>query len=42
MPIPEFVLQLRSHVGTAPLWLSGVSAVIVDDDRVLLTRRRDN
>lgn len=43
MPIPEFVLQLRSHVGTAPLWLSGVSAVVLDvDDRVLLTRRRDN
>ena len=42
MPIPEFVLALRSKVGTSPLWLSGVSAVIVgDDDRILLTRRRD-
>lgn len=43
MPIPEFVLHLRSHVGTAPLWLSGVSAVVLDsDDRILLTRRADN
>lgn len=43
MPIPEFVLALRDQVGTSPLWLSGVSAVVLDtDDRVLLTRRRDN
>ncbi len=43
MPIPDFVVQLRNRVGTAPLWLSGVSAVVVDaDQRVLLTRRRDN
>ena len=43
MPIPEFVLALRSKVGTSPLWLSGVSAVILGDDgRILLTRRRDN
>lgn len=43
MPIPDFVLRLRAQVGTAPLWLSGVSAIVVDDDhRVLLTRRADN
>ncbi|ORI18249.1 NUDIX domain-containing protein [Rhodococcus sp. 1168] len=43
MPVPEFVLSLRRQVGTAPLWLSGVSAVVLDDDdRILLTRRRDN
>ena len=43
MPIPDFVVQLRSHVGTAPLWLPGVSAIVTDDrDRVLLTRRADN
>ena len=43
MPVPEFVLALRSKVGTSPLWLSGVSAVVLDcGDRVLLTRRRDN
>lgn len=43
MPIPEFVLALRSKLGTSPLWLSGVSAVVLDsENRVLLTRRRDN
>ena len=43
MPIPDFVVQLRSHVGTAPLWLPGVSAIVTDDGgRVLLTRRADN
>ena len=43
MPVPEFVTELRSHVGTAPLWLSGVSAVVLDHaDRVLLGRRSDN
>ncbi|MBC2643638.1 MULTISPECIES: NUDIX domain-containing protein [unclassified Rhodococcus (in: high G+C Gram-positive bacteria)] len=43
MPVPEFVTALRGHVGTAPLWLSGVSVVVRDDDgRVLLTHRVDN
>lgn len=43
MPVPAFVTALRAHVGTAPLWLSGVSAVVLDDaDRVLLARRRDD
>ena len=43
MPIPDFVVQLRSHVGTAPLWLPGGGAIVTDDDaRVLLTRRADN
>ncbi len=43
MPIPEFVLALRRHVGTSALWLSGVSAVVLDaENRVLLTHRRDN
>ncbi|WP_305092070.1 NUDIX domain-containing protein [Prescottella sp. R16] len=43
MPVPEFVRDLRAHVGHAPLWLPGVSAVVVDDDGlVLLTRRADN
>lgn len=42
MPIPEFIRDLRTHVGHAPLWLSGVSGVVVDDaGRVLLTRRAD-
>ncbi|MFE3293384.1 NUDIX domain-containing protein [Rhodococcus sp. NPDC059234] len=43
MPVPEFVTALRAHVGHAPLWLSGVSAVVVDDSgRILLTRRADS
>lgn len=42
MPTPEFVLDLRRHVGHAPLWLAGVSVTVVDhDQRVLLTRRSD-
>ncbi|MEE3850879.1 NUDIX domain-containing protein [Gordonia sp. LSe1-13] len=42
MPIPDFIRDLRSHVGHRPLWLSGVSAVVLDDTgRILLTRRAD-
>lgn len=42
MPIPEFITALRSHVGHAPLWLSGVSGVVRDDHgRILLTHRAD-
>ncbi|ANC32451.1 NUDIX domain-containing protein [Isoptericola dokdonensis] len=43
MPVPDFVLALRAHVGTAPLWLPGVTAVVRDDaGRLLLGRRADN
>jgi 8-oxo-dGTP pyrophosphatase MutT (NUDIX family) len=43
MPIPDFVLHLRAAVGHDPLWLPGVSGVVVDGDgRVLLERRTDN
>lgn len=44
MTVPDFVLDLRRHVGTAPLWLAGATAVICDADRgrVLLVRRADN
>lgn len=42
MPTPEFVLELRRHVGTRPLPLVGVTAVIVRDAAVLLGRRSDN
>lgn len=41
MPTPDFVLELRRHVGHAPLWLHGVTAVVVDGSRVLLGRRAD-
>lgn len=41
MPVPDFVLELRRHVGTAPLWLIGVTAVVVHDDLLLVVRRAD-
>ncbi len=42
MPTPDFVLELRELVGTRPLPLVGVTAVVVRDDEVLLGRRSDN
>lgn len=39
MPIPEFVKRLRQHVGTEPLWLIGVTAIVVRETDVLLVRR---
>ncbi|MBD0860818.1 NUDIX domain-containing protein [Gordonia sp. zg691] len=43
MPIPDFIRDLRAHVGDRELWLSGVSVVVLDDaGRLLLTRRVDN
>ena len=41
MAIPDFVVALRESIGTAPLWLSGVTAVVCRDDEVLLARRAD-
>ena len=42
MPTPDFILTLRERVGHDLLWLTGVTAVVVDaDERVLLTRRAD-
>ena len=43
MPIPDFVLALRSHVGNELLWMPGVSAVVIHEDgRLLLGQRADN
>ncbi|RAJ44832.1 ADP-ribose pyrophosphatase YjhB (NUDIX family) [Kitasatospora sp. SolWspMP-SS2h] len=42
MPTPPFILDLREHVGHGPLWLSGITAVVVEDGRILLNRRSDN
>jgi ADP-ribose pyrophosphatase YjhB (NUDIX family) len=42
VPVPDFVLQLRQHVGHAPLWLPGVTAVVLRGEEVLLGRRSDN
>ena len=43
MATPDFILALREKVGTMPLWLSGVTAVVFDasGDNVLLIRRSD-
>ncbi|MEU9131180.1 NUDIX domain-containing protein [Kitasatospora sp. NPDC048540] len=43
MAIPAFLAELRALVGTRPLWLPGVAAVVLDDDgRLLLGRRADD
>ena len=42
MPIPEFIVELRRHVGHAPLWLIGITAVVIRDGLVLLVQRSDN
>jgi 8-oxo-dGTP pyrophosphatase MutT (NUDIX family) len=42
MATPEFILRLREKVGTTLLWLPGVTAVVLDGDRVLLVRRADD
>lgn len=42
MPTPDFILELRRHIGTAPLWLTGVTAVVLRENQVLLVRRADN
>jgi ADP-ribose pyrophosphatase YjhB (NUDIX family) len=46
MATPEFILALREKIGTMPLWLCGVTAVVVRDDspdqqQVLLVKRSD-
>ena len=42
MPVPQFIRDLRAHIGHAPLWLPGVSVVVLDaDGRLLLTHRVD-
>ncbi|MBV8861313.1 MAG: NUDIX domain-containing protein [Mycobacterium sp.] len=42
MPIPEFIVELRRHIGHAPLWLPGVTAVVIRDQQILLIKRSDN
>jgi 8-oxo-dGTP pyrophosphatase MutT (NUDIX family) len=47
VPVPEFILQLRRGVGHDPLFLTGVTAVVLRDDgvatpSVLYGRRADN
>ena len=43
MPTPDFILALRERVGSHPLWLTGVTAVVRNSrGEVLLARRVDN
>lgn len=41
MPVPEFILRLREKIGHDPLWLPGVTAVVLRDAEVLLVQRTD-
>jgi len=41
-PVPDFIVAIREKIGTDPLWLPGVTAVVRRGDRVLLVRRADN
>lgn len=46
MATPQFVVDLRSRIGTHPLWLSGITAVVLREGaagrEVLLVRRADD
>ncbi|MFC6156778.1 NUDIX hydrolase [Kribbella jiaozuonensis] len=43
MPTPKFILDLREKIGHDLLWLTGVTAVVLDEhEQVLLVRRADN
>jgi len=42
MATPDFVLDLRENIGHAPLWLTGVTAVVLRGPDVLLVRRADS
>ncbi|MGO4955995.1 NUDIX hydrolase [Luteococcus sp. Sow4_B9] len=46
MPTPDFILELRKHVGTALLWLPGTTAVVLRPgprvEQVLCVQRADN
>lgn len=52
MPIPDFIVELRKKIGTDPLWLPGVKAVVLREEvawtaeasrtQVLLVQRADN
>lgn len=42
MATPDFILSLREKIGHEPLWLSGITAVVLREDEVLLVRRADD
>lgn len=41
-PIPDFVVEIRKKIGHDPLWLPGVTAVVLRGEEILLVRRADN
>ena len=43
MATPKFILELREKIGQDLLWLSGITAVVLDNaGRILLVRRADD
>lgn len=44
MATPDFILNLRLRIGHDPLWLIGVTAVVLNNaaDQILLVKRSDN
>jgi 8-oxo-dGTP pyrophosphatase MutT (NUDIX family) len=42
VPAPDFVLHLRAKIGHDLLWLPAVTAVVFDEQRVLLVQRSDD
>jgi 8-oxo-dGTP pyrophosphatase MutT (NUDIX family) len=42
MPTPDFVLELREMVGHHPLWLPGVTALVVDESGLVLLGQRSD
>jgi ADP-ribose pyrophosphatase YjhB (NUDIX family) len=38
---PDFIIALREKIGTAPLWLSGITAVVLRGEETLLVKRAD-
>jgi 8-oxo-dGTP pyrophosphatase MutT (NUDIX family) len=42
MAVPDFVRELRRHVGTADLWMPGITSVVRRAGEVLLVQRSDN
>lgn len=52
MPVPDFIVELRRHIGHAPLWLSGITAVVLrpapglpatpENRELLMVQRADN
>ena len=41
MATPDFVLALREKIGTRRLWLSGVTAVVEHEGKLLMVKRSD-